>query len=66
MWYNDRKAIIGEEIPLGRSALPPQSGNRNFSGLCRLYGIIATVKLWHSKNCLQGEALCGRAAPQFL
>ena len=45
MWYNDRKAIIGEEIPLGRSALPPQSGNRNFSGLCRLYGIIATVKL---------------------
>ena len=30
------------------------------------HGTIATAGLWHSKSCLQGEALCGKAVPQFL
>ena len=65
MWYNDPKAIIGEEILVGLRALLRQGRIRIFPA-CGDFGIQTTAGLWHSKNCLQGKALCGRGRTAIL
>ena len=52
-------------IPRGIEPVFLGNSTKIFLTRQEIYGIIVTAKLYHPKNCLQGEALCGRAAPGF-